>query len=95
MGGWEIHYGLATGVYTAIVDIPYSTCDMTTSPPSCQLTKNITMITGGEEAIYFFAIRAYDTSLNYSGFSNEVSSYLDFLAPSAPVTFTAIVQLGQ
>jgi hypothetical protein len=95
MGGWKLHYGLSSGSYTQVIDIPYSTCDMTKTPPACEATKNIIMITGGGEAIYFFALSAYDTSNNESGFSNEASKYLDFIAPSDPTTFTATVQLEQ
>jgi hypothetical protein len=93
MGGWKLHYGLSSGSYTQVIDIPYSTCDMTKTPPACEATKNIAMVVGGEEAIYFFALTAYDTSNNESGFSNEVSKYLDFIAPPNPATFTATIQI--
>lgn len=95
MGGWTIYYGLQSGNFTNQINIPYDTCDMATDPPSCQSPAAIKMITGGEEATYYFVMSAYDTSNNESGYSNEVSKELDFLSPDVPVRVTVTVPLEQ
>lgn len=41
----------------------------------------------GASKTYYFVIRAYDESGNYSGFSNEVTSTIDFAAPGIPAAF--------
>lgn len=96
MGGWTMHYGLNQGgPYVMTVDIPYDTCNMTTSPPECAAPVPIIMIVGGGEATYYFVLDAYDLSGNYSDLSNEVSQALDFLPPGVPTEFTVVIPLGQ
>ena len=59
LAGYFIYYGTATGDYSQIVDIG----NVTTN----QVTNLIDGIT------YYFAISAYDTYMNESDYSNEIS----------------------
>jgi len=58
LAGYRIHYGIASGVYTTIIDAGLVT------------SYTVTGLTLGQT--YFFAIVAYDTSLNTSVFSDEL-----------------------
>lgn len=76
LAGYELHYGEAVGLYKIKIVLP----------------KELTSYTVGgleEGKEYFFALTAFDTSGNISGFSDEVSKIIpikDIIAPSAPAT---------
>lgn len=71
LAGYKCYFGTATGVYGAPIDVGNIT--------SCQIPAL------AESTTYFFAVTAYDTSGNESGFSQEVSATTgDFTAPAAP-----------
>lgn len=59
LAGFRVYYGTGSGVYTRVVDAgSFTACDI-----------------GGliEGTSYYFAVTAYDTSGNESGFSEEIS----------------------
>lgn|GEM_PF-1387440 len=62
LGGYRIYHGASSGSYTAVFDVGNVT----------QYTIN--NLTDGET--YYFAVTAYDTSGNESGFSNVVSKII-------------------
>jgi hypothetical protein len=59
LGGYKIHYGKASGAYTATVDVGKVT------------STSISNLTDGQT--YYFAASAYNTAGASSGYSNEVS----------------------
>ena len=59
LAGFKISYGTASQSYGTLIDIGNIT------------SHTVTGLTGGKT--YYFAVRAYDSSGNMSGFSNEVS----------------------
>jgi hypothetical protein len=69
LGGYKIYRGTSSGNYTETTDIGMGTC----APPNC--TYVVTNLNGGLN--YYFVATAYDTSLNESGYSNEVFKYVD------------------
>lgn len=56
--GYKVYYGSASGGYDNVVDVG-----------------NVTTYTvkGLSDGLYYYAVTAYDTSANESGYSNEVS----------------------
>jgi hypothetical protein len=67
LAGYKVYYGVQSGNYDAIIDVGNVTqCTVTDLEP---------------ETRYYFAVTAYDTSLNESGFSEEVSGVTDPLHP--------------
>lgn len=72
LAGYRVYMGLASGVYGQPVDVGNVTEHTVTLNPEV-----------GTE--YFFAVTAYDTSNNESGFSDEVSIFVpDQTAPEKP-----------
>jgi len=61
LAGYRIHYGTISGSYTVHTDVHNVT------------TYSLTDLTVGQT--YYFAVTAYDTAGNESGYSNEVSYY--------------------
>ncbi|RMD97412.1 MAG: T9SS C-terminal target domain-containing protein [Calditrichaeota bacterium] len=61
--GYKVYYGNASGNYTQVLDVGKVT----------EFTLNNLV----ENTPYFFAVTAYDTALNESGYSNEVSIVLN------------------
>jgi fibronectin type 3 domain-containing protein len=59
LAGYRIHYGTASGSYTVHTDVHNVT------------TYSLTDLKEGQ--LYYFAVTAYDTAGNESGYSNEVS----------------------
>ena len=74
LAGYKIHYGNASGSYSAHIDVH----NVTTYP--------VTGLEAGQT--YYFAATAYDASGNESGYSNQVSYSIPAPngAPSAPAT---------
>lgn len=62
LAGYRIHYGTAPGNYSTTVDVGNTT------------TYTVNGLASGMR--YYFAITAYDTSGNESGFSQEISRQL-------------------
>jgi hypothetical protein len=63
LAGYKVYYGIQSGNYDSIIDVG-----------------NVTQYTVTDlepETRYYFAVTAYDTSLNESGFSEEVSGVTD------------------
>jgi len=58
LAGYKIYYGLASGAYTNVIDVGNTTNYQ---------------IKGLDSGTYYFAVTAYDTDGNESGYSNEVS----------------------
>jgi hypothetical protein len=68
LAGYKVYNGTGTGSYTQTIDVGNA------------LSYTVTNLTDG--IIYYFAVTAYDTSGNESGFSNEVSKTIaDATAP--------------
>lgn len=68
LAGYKLYYGTSSGNYTTTIDV------------GNVVTHTIPDLATG--AIYYFAVTAYDTSDNESGYSNEAS--LDLMAPLPP-----------
>jgi len=69
LAGYKLYYGAESGVYTKTVDVG----DITTF-----------QVKGIPDGPYFFAVTAYDTMGNESGYSNEVNTFLDTIPPGVP-----------
>lgn len=81
LSGYKVHYGTAprtTTPYTTTIDV-----GLTGTPSSPQAT--VSGLTDG--FTYYFAVTAYDTSLNESGFSVEV---LKLVTDTAPPVISSI-----
>ena len=70
LDGYKIHYGTSSGTYTNNVDVG----DVT--------THQLTGLTDG--LTYYFAITAYDTSANESGYSSEVNKLIQSVGGTPP-----------
>ena len=82
LAGYRLHQGITSGVYDSVVaDIAVGTETVT--------------LTGIPDGTYYWALIAYDTDNNESGYSNEVTANLDTLAPGSPqtVTITIIIKV--
>ena len=66
LAGYKVYQGTTTGVYTVVYTIPLASLADPTHPE--YVVYNLAFGTQ-----YFFAVTAYDTSNNESGFSSEVS----------------------
>ncbi len=89
VSGYDLFYGTASGEYTGVINIPaavlsgstYSCskvsgsieCTINPSSPALAFTPSDLSST----TTYFLAVQAYDTSLNHSSFSAEVSNNPD------------------
>jgi hypothetical protein len=65
LAGYKVYYGLQSGNYDSVIDVGNVT------------EYTVTDLTS--ETRYYFVVTAYDTSLNESGFSEEVSGVTDSL----------------
>jgi hypothetical protein len=74
LAGYKIHYGLASGSYTASVDVGKVT--------------SATISNLSESRTYYFSASAYNTQAVSSGYSNEVSCSVPMpnRSPSIPAT---------
>lgn len=118
VSGYKVYYGTASGNYTGVINIPltvltgttYSctrsggslSCNIFPVGPSLAYTPSTTA--PGSETVYYVAVKAYDNSLNHSGFSTEISgnptpsngtydsgSNDTTLNPMKPVAITGII----
>jgi hypothetical protein len=74
LAGYKVYYGTASGIYSQNKDVGNVT------------TYTVTNLTDG--LTYYFAVTAYDTSMNESGYSNEVSKTIQSGTPPQQYTLT-------
>ena len=80
LAGYKIYYGTASGVYGDPIDVG-------------NVTGHVMEITPQHGATYYFALTAYDTSGNESGYSDEASCFIpDGVKPEKPTGLRAIIQ---
>ena len=80
LAGYKIYYGTASGVYGDPIDVG-------------NVTGHVMEITPQHGATYYFALTAYDTSGNESGYSDEATCFVpDSGAPEKPTGLKAIIQ---
>ena len=80
LAGYKIYYGTASGVYGDPIDVG-------------NVTGHVMEITPEYGATYYFALTAYDTSGNESGYSDEATCFIpDGRAPEKPTGLRAIIQ---
>ena len=83
---WRIYSATqAGGPYALMATVPYVS-PQTTYTSSQQMTSP-----DGQRVQYFFVLTALDTAGNQSGYSNEVSTWIDFEGPGIPTRFTVTV----
>ena len=83
---WRIYSATqAGGPYALMATVPYVS-PQTTYTSSQQMTSP-----DGQRIQYFFVLTALDTAGNQSGYSNEVSTWIDFEGPGIPTKFTVTV----
>jgi len=79
LAGYNVYYGTASGQYGEAI--------------STTETSQLLTLTPSEGTTYYFAVTAYDTSGNESGYSEEVSLFIpDPIAPAPPTGIQAIIQ---
>ncbi|MBI5454977.1 MAG: prepilin-type N-terminal cleavage/methylation domain-containing protein [Deltaproteobacteria bacterium] len=87
LAGYKVYYGVTSGGYNGIINIPASVltsstyscsevgssieCTVYPSSPALAYTPSTTAAGSGTH--YYIAVKAYDNSLNFSDFSTEVS----------------------
>ena len=80
LAGYKIYYGTASGVYGDPIDVG-------------NVTGHVMEITPQHGATYYFALTAYDTSGNESGYSAEATCFVpDGVKPEKPTGLRAIIQ---
>lgn len=80
LAGYRLYVGEASGQYGEPVDVG-------------NVTGHVMEITPEYGATYYFALTAYDTSGNESGYSDEASCFVpDGRAPEKPTGLKAIIQ---
>lgn len=80
LAGYKIYYGTASGVYGDPIDVG-------------NVTGHVMEITPEYGATYYFALTAYDTSGNESGYSAEATCFIpDGVKPEKPTGLRAIIQ---
>ena len=83
---WRIYSATQSGgPYALMATVPYVS-PQTTYTSSQQMTSP-----DGQRVQYFFVLKALDTAGNQSGYSNEVSTWIDFEGPGIPTRFTVTV----
>jgi hypothetical protein len=78
LAGYKVYYGTSSGTYGTSIDV------------GNVVTYDINNLTDGS---YFFALTAYDTSGNESGFSAEVPVSIDTTSPLSPGGVNATVKI--
>jgi PKD repeat protein len=76
VAGYRVYYGTASGNYTSQIDAGAAT------------TATVASLADG--ATYYFAVKAYDSVGNESGFSNEVNQTLAGTTPTTPTTVAPV-----
>ena len=80
LAGYRLYVGEASGQYGEPVDVG-------------NVTGHVMEITPQHGATYYFALTAYDTSGNESGYSDEASCFVpDGRAPEKPTGLKAIIK---
>ena len=80
LAGYRLYVGEASGQYGEPVDVG-------------NVTGHVMEITPQHGAMYYFALTAYDTSGNESGYSDEATCFVpDSGAPKKPTGLRAIIQ---
>ena len=80
LSGYKLYHGTASGQYGEPVDVG-------------NVTGHVMEITPQHGATYYFALTAYDTSGNESGYSDEATCFIpDGRAPEKPTGLKAIIQ---
>lgn len=80
LSGYKLYHGTASGQYGEPVDVG-------------NVTGHVMEITPQYGATYYFAVTAYDTSGNESGYSDEATCFIpDGRAPEKPTGLRAIIQ---
>ena len=80
LAGYRLYVGKASGQYGEPVDVG-------------NVTGHVMEITPQHGATYYFALTAYDTSGNESGYSDEASCFVpDGVKPEKPTGLRAIIQ---
>lgn len=80
LAGYRLYVGEASGQYSAPVDVG-------------NVTGHVMEITPQHGATYYFALTAYDTSGNESGYSAEATCFIpDGVKPEKPTGLRAIIQ---
>ena len=80
LAGYRLYVGKASGQYGEPVDVG-------------NVTGHVMEITPQHGATYYFALTAYDTSGNESGYSDEATCFIpDGVKPEKPTGLRAIIQ---
>lgn len=80
LAGYRLYVGTASGQYGEPVDVG-------------NVTGHVMEITPQHGATYYFALTAYDTSGNESGYSDEATCFIpDGVKPEKPTGLRAIIQ---
>lgn len=80
LSGYKLYHGTASGQYGEPVDVG-------------NVTGHVMEITPQHGATYYFALTAYDTSGNESGYSDEASCFIpDGVKPEKPTGLRAIIK---
>lgn len=74
VAGYKVYYGVATGSYTGVLNIPLTmlssySCSKNGADIECALTPTNPALSFNTE--YFVAVKAYDNSINHSVYSDE------------------------
>jgi len=80
LSGYKLYHGTASGQYGEPVDVG-------------NVTGHVMEITPQHGATYYFALTAYDTSGNESGYSDEATCFIpDGVKPEKPTGLRAIIK---
>lgn len=80
LSGYKLYHGTASGQYGEPIDVG-------------NVTGHVMEITPEYGATYYFALTAYDTSGNESGYSDEATCFVpDGVKPEKPTGLRAIIQ---
>ena len=92
LAGFRLYYGLASGSYSNSVDVAYESNADPAAPANSWVSKDFRIeAPAGAETTYYFAMTAYDAAGNESGYSNEVSTVIDFKGPNKIFNLTVEV----
>lgn len=82
LAGYKVYFGTASGKYGAPIDAGKTA---TPSAPSF----NVDLL---QDGTYYFAVTAYDTAGNESGYSVEVVKVVDTTAPKTPTGLKVLLE---